>query len=82
MQDTRDHPPVVDPARVARESEDQADGERWPWLTEVRVLDVRDLADAPRLSALDIETTSMMRRTRLALGQDRRRLLLEAFGRG
>lgn len=58
--------PAFDPAFVqAADWAKDDDGERWPWVTWVRVLKAVDVKDAPTLDQLGIATTSMQQRARL-----------------
>jgi hypothetical protein len=59
-------PPEFNPACVqAADWANDDDGERWPWVTWVRVLEAVDVDRAPTLDQLGIATTSMQQRARL-----------------
>jgi tetratricopeptide (TPR) repeat protein len=73
--------PVFDPAFVASQSGSVEDGERWPWVTEVRVINTLPAASAPTLEDLRIPGSSMQQRTRKLLDATQSRLLLGAYGR-
>jgi hypothetical protein len=73
--------PVFDPAFVAGQSGSVEDGERWPWVTEVRVITTLPPADAPTLEDLQIPASSMQQRTRKQLDPTQSGVLLGAYGR-
>ena len=72
--------PRFDPAFVARERRSVEYGERWPWVTPVRIVNAVRLRDAPSLETLGIERSSMQQRARLVLDDEQRKRLLEALG--
>jgi tetratricopeptide (TPR) repeat protein len=73
--------PVFDPAFVAGQSGSAEDGERWPWVTEVRVINTLPPASAPTLEDLKIAGSSMQQRTRKLLDATQSGCLLGRYGR-
>jgi tetratricopeptide (TPR) repeat protein len=73
--------PSFDPAFVASESGSAEAGERWPWVTEVRVINALPLDSAPSLEELNIPAGSMQRRTRKLLDATQSAILLGRYGR-
>jgi tetratricopeptide (TPR) repeat protein len=73
--------PSFDPAFVASESGSAEDGERWPWVTEVRVINTLPLDSAPTLKELNIPLSSMQQRTRKLLDATQSGILLGRYGR-
>ena len=73
--------PVFDPAFVAGQSGSAEDGERWPWVTEVRVITTLPPDDAPTLEDLKIPGSSMQQRTRKQLDATQSGCLLGRYGR-
>ncbi len=73
--------PVFDPAFVAGQSGSAEDGERWPWVTEVRVITTLPAASAPTLEELSIRASSMPQRARKQLDATQSGLLLGRYGR-
>jgi tetratricopeptide (TPR) repeat protein len=73
--------PVFDPGFVASQSGSTEDGERWPWVTEVRVINTLPAASAPTLEDLEIPGSSMQQRTRKLLDATQSALLLGRYGR-
>ena len=71
--------PSFDPAFVAAESGSPKDGERWPWVTMIRVLNVVPVEAAPTLEALDIADRSMQQRTRKLLDDAQAKVMLGAL---
>ena len=55
--------PAFDPSFVAAQSGSAEDAERWPWVTEVRVVSTSALDSAPTLEELQIPVNSMQQRT-------------------
>ncbi|HEY6759891.1 MAG TPA: tetratricopeptide repeat protein [Baekduia sp.] len=73
-------PPAFDPAFVqAADGAQDDDGERWPWVTRVRVLKAVDVDSAPTLEELGIATTSMQQRARLHTDAEIHGRLVEAL---
>jgi hypothetical protein len=70
------NPPLVQAADWAQ----PGDGERWPWVTWVRVLKSVDVEVAPTLGELGIQTTSMQQRARLRTDPDIHHRLRAALG--
>jgi hypothetical protein len=68
--------PRFDPAFVERETGSHEDAERWPWVTPIRGLKAVSVEDAPSLSDLGIEHSSMQHRARLKLDAERAGRLL------
>jgi hypothetical protein len=56
------------------------DGERWPWVTWVRVLQSVSIEAAPTLGQLGIDTSSMQQRARLRTDPDIHQRLRKALG--
>jgi tetratricopeptide (TPR) repeat protein len=73
--------PVFDPAFVASQSGSAEDGERWPWVTEVRVITTLPPDSAPTLEELSISAKSMPQRARKQLDPTQSGLLLGRYGR-
>lgn len=73
--------PVFDPAFVASQSGSAEDAERWPWVTEVRVITTLPAASAPTLEELNIPGSSMRQRTRKLLDPTQSAVLLGRYGR-
>jgi hypothetical protein len=74
-------PPEFNPAHVdAADWAQPGDGERWPWVTWVRVLKSVDVESAPTLSELGIQTSSMQQRARLRTNPDIHHRLRKALG--
>jgi tetratricopeptide (TPR) repeat protein len=73
--------PVFDPVFVTGQSGSAEDGERWPWVTEVRVITTLPPESAPTLEDLDIPTSSMQQRTRKLLDATQSGALLGRYGR-
>ncbi len=73
--------PAFDPSFVAAQSGSAEDGERWPWVTEVRVLTTLPPESAPTLEDLEIPVNSMQQRTRKLLDATQSGLLLNRYGR-
>jgi hypothetical protein len=72
--------PAFDPAFVqAADWAKHDDGERWPWVTWVRVLQAVDLDDAPTLDQLGIATASMQQRARLRTSAEIHGRLVQAL---
>jgi hypothetical protein len=72
--------PVFDPVFVqAAEWAEDGAGERWPWVTWVRVLKIVDVKDAPTLDQLGIPTSSMQQRARLCTDPDIHGRLVQAL---
>lgn len=64
-------PPEFNPSLVqAADWAQPGDGERWPWVTWVRVLENVGVDAAPRLDQLGIQATSMQQRARLHTNPD------------
>ena len=73
-------PPEFNPAFVQAADWAQADdGERWPWVTWVRVLRIVEVAKAPTLEQLGIASTSMQQRARLRTNADIHGRLVQAL---
>lgn len=73
-------PPDFNPAFVqAAEWAEADDGERWPWVTWVRVLKAVDVDDAPTLDQLGITTASMQQRARLRTNPEIHGRLVQAL---
>ena len=70
-----------DPAFVAAQSGSAEDGERWPWVTEVRVITTLPADSAPTLEELKIPASSMQQRTRKQLDATQSGTLLGRYGR-
>ncbi len=66
---------------MAAQSGSAEDAERWPWVTEVRVLTTLPLDSAPTLEELQIPVNSMQQRTRKLLDATQSGLLLGRYGR-
>jgi hypothetical protein len=45
------------------------DAEKWPWLTDVKVLHSTSLSDAPRLRDLGVESKSVRQQGRIVLSE-------------
>lgn len=73
--------PVFDPAFVTSQSGSSEDGERWPWVTEVRVITTLPADSAPTLEELSISAKSMPQRARKQLDPIQSGTLLTAYGR-
>ena len=74
-------PPEFNPSYVqAADWAQPGDGERWPWVTWVRVLRRVDVEAAPTLDDLGIQTTSMQQRARLRTDPDIHQRLRAALG--
>jgi hypothetical protein len=73
--------PVFDPAFVASQSGSAEDAERWPWVTEVRVINTLPPEAAPTLEDLKIPGNSMQQRTRKLLDATQSECLLGRYGR-
>jgi tetratricopeptide (TPR) repeat protein len=73
--------PVFDPAFVASQSGSAEDAERWPWVTEVRVINTLPPDSAPTLEDLKIPGNSMQQRTRKLLDATQSDRLLGRYGR-
>ena len=71
--------PSFDPAFVAAESGAAADGERWPWVTMIRVINTVPQDAAPTLEELGIGDRSMQQRTRKLLDDAQTKVLLGAL---
>jgi hypothetical protein len=73
-------PPEFNPSFVqAADWAKHDDGERWPWVTWVRVLKAVDVGKAPTLDHLGIATTSMQQRARLRTDPDIHWRLVQAL---
>jgi hypothetical protein len=74
-------PPEFNPSLVqAADWAQPGDGERWPWVTWIRVLKSVDVEVAPTLGELGIETTSMQQRAHLRTDPDIHHRLRAALG--
>ena len=74
-------PPEFNPSHVqAADWAQPGDGDRWPWVTWVRVLRSVDIEAAPTLDELGIQTTSMQQRARLRTDPDIHQRLRGALG--
>jgi hypothetical protein len=74
-------PPEFNPSFVQAASWAQpGDGERWPWVTWVRVLQSVPVEAAPTLGQLGIQTSSMQQRARLLTDPDIHQRLRKALG--
>ena len=78
VQITKD--PEFDPSFVqAADRAGEGDGERWPWVTWVRVLKAVEVGDAPTLEDLEIPTSSLQQRARLLTDPATHARLVEAL---
>jgi hypothetical protein len=74
-------PPEFNPSLVQTADWAQpGDGERWPWVTWVRVLNSVPVDAAPTLGQLGIQTSSMQQRARLRTDPDIHQRLRTALG--
>ena len=74
-------PPDFNPSHVqAADWAQPGDGERWPWVTWVRVLKSVAVEAAPTLDELGIESSSMQQRARLLTSPDIHQRLRKALG--
>ena len=74
-------PPEFNPAFVqAADWAQPDDGERWPWVTWVRILKSVAVEAAPSLGQLGIQTSSMQQRARLRTDPDIHRRLRARLG--
>jgi hypothetical protein len=74
-------PPEFNPSFVQAANWAQpGDGERWPWVTWVRVLRSVPVEAAPTLGQLGIESSSMQQRARLRTDPDIHQRLRKALG--
>lgn len=74
-------PPEFNPSLVqAADWAQPGDGERWPWVTWVRILENVGVDAAPRLDQLGIQTSSMQQRARLRTYPDIHARLRKALG--
>ena len=74
-------PPEFNPSFVqAANWAQRGDGERWPWVTWVRVLRSVPVEAAPTLGQLGIQTASMQQRARLLTDPDIHHRLRKALG--
>ncbi len=74
-------PPEFNPARVQAENDggEPDAGERWPWLTPVRGIGRADLAVAPELDDIGVDSELMRRRPKLALTPEQYQRLVRAL---
>jgi hypothetical protein len=73
--------PVFDPGFVTSQSGSAEDGERWPWVTEIRVITTLPATSAPTLEELNIPASSMPQRARKQLDPTQSGVLLGRYGR-
>ena len=71
--------PAFDPAFVAVESGSAKDGQRWPWVTMIRVLHCAPTDTGPTLEELGIAERGMQLRTRKLLDDAQAKVLLGAL---
>jgi hypothetical protein len=71
--------PSFDPAFVTTESGSAKDGQRWPWVTMIRVLHCARTDSGPTLEELEIGERGMQLRTRRLLDDAQAKVLLAAL---
>jgi hypothetical protein len=72
--------PRFDPEFVAEQTGSATEGEQWPWVTAVRVITARPVLEAPALSEIGAEQTTLQQRSRKMLDAQQRETLLGLLG--